>query len=111
MVMLEAKNIFHIDWNALLEKIRTYSPRKTGALSEHWNIVEQSETRAVFENDLPYARIQDIGGTIPAVDGKLMVFEIGGETIYTTKRKAIFLKGSNYTQHAFDDWFTGQGRN
>jgi hypothetical protein len=99
-----------INWQGLLDRIKTFSPRKTGALAESWIIVDSSNTKAIFQSDKPYAEIQDKGGFVPPVEGKLMVWESGGETIFSMRRKGFSLPGSNYTQRAFDDWFTGLGR-
>lgn len=43
------------------------------------------------QNTVPYAAIHEFGGTInvPAVDGKLMVFQKAGQTIFTTKHVAF----------------------
>lgn len=38
-----------------------------------------------------YPASLNFGAEIPPVDGKLMVFQINGETIYTTKRKGFHL--------------------
>ncbi len=45
----------------------------------------------IFGRNVPYARILNYGGTInvPAVDGKLMVFERAGQTVFTTRHKAF----------------------
>lgn len=44
-----------------------------------------------FGSTVPYARIHNYGGTIeiPEVSGKLMVFERGGETIFTRRHRAF----------------------
>lgn len=56
-------------------------------------------------NPLPYADIQDIGGIIPAVSGKLMVFESSGETVFTMKRGPITIKPKHFTEKAIDIWY------
>ena len=58
-----------------------------------------------IQSQLPYANIQDIGGIIPSVSGKLMVFELRGETVFTMKRGPITIKPKHFTEQAVNMWW------
>jgi hypothetical protein len=96
-----------VDWSKMLDKIRAFAPRKSGRLASSWHISESTDTSATLSSTLPYARIQDLGGAIPPVSGKLMVFKLGNTTIFTMKRKGFTLPGSQYTERAFHDFIEG----
>lgn len=60
-----------------------------------------------IQSPLPYAEIQDVGGTIPAFSGKLMVFKSGGEDVFTMKRGPIVIRPKHYAEKAVNRWYKG----
>jgi len=94
-----------------------HSPVDTGALRASWSdpgtVRLKSDGTVILDNPLPYARIQDTGGYIPPYEcppGKVMVAEIGGETVFFTKRKGFDLPGQHYVMDALAD-FASQPEN
>jgi phage gpG-like protein len=51
-----------------------------------------------FGRTVPYAAIQNYGGTIPEVSGKLMVFERAGATVFTMRHRAFDLPARNFLE-------------
>lgn len=63
----------------------------------------------VYSSGVPYARIQEYGGQtkahiIEAVNGKALMFNIGGKTIFATRvnHPGSTIKASRYMGQAFD---------
>lgn len=52
---------------------------------------------------VPYARPLEYGATIPAVSGKLMVFEKDGQLVFTRKRRSFQLKEYRYLRSSLED--------
>jgi hypothetical protein len=102
---------YDIKWQGLLDQIKAFSPRKSGRLAESWSIIEETPTSVTIQSDSPEAQMQDIGGWVPPVTGKLMVWQAQtGETVFAMSRRGFMLKGSHYTARADDAWFTELGR-
>jgi hypothetical protein len=64
-----------------------------------------------IDNALPYAKIQDQGGHIPAYDivkakgpGHVMRAKIDGKVRFFTKRTGFDLKAQNYVQAGINEW-------
>lgn len=100
-----------IPFSKYLEFLKMRVPRKTGALAESWRIIETGQFYTIFASNLPYARIQDIGGRIPKSgsfvypkNGKVMHFFINGKEIYTNKIAARMLPGFHYTKDSWNDF-------
>jgi hypothetical protein len=64
------------------------------------------------DNVVPYAAIQNYGGTIPAVEDKLMVFEGSSEVVpgvwskdlvFTRRHRAFQLPARNYLETSFEE--------
>lgn len=64
------------------------------------------------KNVVPYAAIQNYGGTIPAVEDKLMVFEGSSEVlpgvwdknlVFTRRHRAFQLPARNYMETSFEE--------
>lgn len=59
------------------------------------------------KNVVPYAAIQNYGGAInvPEVTGKLMVFERGGETVFTRRHRAftVQMPARNYMESSLEE--------
>lgn len=66
-----------------------------------------------IKSDLPYARIQDEGGTIPAhtqMPGRPnMMFRAGGRVVFTRSRGPITIKPKHYIKSIVDDWLARRG--
>ena len=99
----------------LRELIQKHSPVDTGALRRSWNdprTVQILPTGVVeIDNPLPYARIQDVGGTIPKYDiikakgpGHVMRAVINGKVRYFTKRGPIKIKAQHYVRAAVQEF-------
>ena len=60
-----------------------------------------------FGRTVPYAAIHNYGGKInvPAVEGKLMVFQSGGETVFTMKHRAftVEMPARNYLESSAEE--------
>ena len=60
-----------------------------------------------FGRTVPYAAIHNYGGTIsiPAVEGKLMVFERAGDTVFTMRHKAftVTMPERNYLESSLEE--------
>lgn len=66
--------------------------------------VSDNQTELTLEINLPYARIVDQGGTIPAVSGKWMLWRSGGTTKLRRSRRGYTIKGKDYVSKGFADW-------
>jgi hypothetical protein len=91
----------NINWKKYLDHLRKEVPVKTGALQASWYLVNSGVSWAVYESKLKYARIQDQGGSIPPVFGKLMVFETSTGKVFPRKRRGVTIKGNQYSSKAF----------
>lgn len=89
----------------IYESIKTeFIPESTGALLRSNTFsVDLQNKRVEWKNVAPYAVIQDKGGTIPAVEGKLMVAYIDGAFRFFNKRKAFNITGKNYVNKMIDE--------
>jgi hypothetical protein len=56
-----------------------------------------------FGNTALYAVFQEQGASIPAVEGKLMVFEVGGKKIFTMRRAAFTLPARPFLSTSLDE--------
>ena len=56
-----------------------------------------------FGATAPYAIYQERGASIPAVDGKLMVFQKDGNTVFTTKHRAFELPARPFLGPSLDE--------
>ena len=97
--------------------IKRKAPVDTGRLKRSWDdprTVQMKGDTIEIDNKLPYAKIQDEGGTIPPYDiiaargpGKVMRAEIpkgSGQIRYFTKRDKIVIKPQNYVAEAIAEW-------
>ena len=70
-------------------------------------------TGVIITSDLPYARIQDQGGTIKAhtqpAGAPNMMFRAGRKVVFTRHRGPIKIKAQNYVNKAVEDWVTKRG--
>ena len=70
-------------------------------------------TGVIIRSDLPYARIQDQGGTIKAhtqpAGAPNMMFKRGGKFVFTRQRGTIRIKSQKYFDKALTDWVTKRG--
>lgn len=75
--------------------------------------LNRKKTGVLIHSDLPYARIQDKGGKIPAhtqpAGAKKMMFKAGGKLRFVRHRKGFRLKGTDYTKAAVEEWRTRRG--
>lgn len=103
---------YEVDFQRLLEdtlqELKStapiYTPKLTGALlANHTFTLSLANKSITWKNVLPYAVIQDTGGTVPAVEGKLMVAYIDGAFRFFTKRKTFNIKGKFYVSKTVDD--------
>jgi len=99
----------------LRELIAKNSPVDTGALRASWSdpstVSIKDDGTVIIDNPLPYARIQDVGGYIPPYDiveakgpGHVMVANIGGQTVFFTKRRGFELPGQHYVLDALNEY-------
>ncbi len=94
--------------------IKAKAPVASGKLKRSWNdprTVQVIDGKIEIDNPLPYARIQDQGGTIPPYNiidakgpGHVMRAVIGGQVRYFTKRGEIEIKAQNYVSEAIAEW-------
>lgn len=56
-----------------------------------------------FGRTVPYAAAQNYGAYIPEVSGKLMVFEVGAQTIFTMRRRAFDLPARNFMESSLEE--------
>jgi len=95
--------------------IKASCPVDSGDLKKSWNdpltVQARPDGSIEIDNPLPYARIQDQGGTIPPYDiiaakgpGHVMRATINGQVRYFTSRKEIVIKPQHYVQKAINQW-------
>lgn len=95
--------------------IQRHAPVDTGALKASWDdprTVQILPNGTVqIDNPLAYARIQDVGGTIPPYDiieakgpGHVMRAEINGKIVFFTKRGAINIKPQHYVRKGLEEF-------
>ncbi len=107
---IEAKRL-----RSLRLTIKANAPVDSGKLKRSWDdprTVQRLPSGVVqIDNKLPYARIQDEGGTIPPYDiiaakgpGHVMRAVIAGQVRYFTKRGKIKIEPQNYISKAVTQW-------
>lgn len=80
---------------------------KNSGFTEEQYSSGQAQGWVGFGRTVPYARILNDGGIIevPAVDGKLMVFQRDGYTVFTTKHRAftVNMPARNYLESSLEE--------
>ncbi len=95
--------------------IKANAPVDSGKLKRSWDdprTVQRLPSGVVqIDNKLPYARIQDQGGTIPPYDiiaakgpGHVMRAVIAGQVRFFTRRGKIEIAPQNYVSRAVSQW-------
>ena len=69
--------------------------------SIHISLVDEHSV-TVTASGLPYNVIHQLGGTIPPVEGKLMVFQSAGKPVFTMRHKEIQIPSRRYMRF-YDD--------
>ncbi len=76
---------------------------KNSGFMEVTETPELLEGTVSFGRTVPYAAIQNYGGTIPEVTDKLMVFQRDGATIFTRRHRAFDLPARNYMESSLEE--------
>lgn len=80
---------------------------KNSGFSEVTETADAMTGNVSFGATVPYAAIHNYGGDIdiPAVDGKLMVFERGGATVFTRKHRAftVYMPARNFMESSLEE--------
>lgn len=89
-------------------KQRSGNLKRSGFVQEPTSGLDGQYTAYVgFGGTVPYAAIHNYGGTIhiPEVVGKLMVFQVGGETVFTTRHRAfdVEMPERNYLESSAEE--------
>ena len=80
------------------------TPVDSGVLRDSWSVVQLDQDTLLATNTQPYAAIQQFGGFVPPVSGKLMRADFGNGPQFFTSRKGFTLPGQHYVEKALEAW-------
>lgn len=100
---------FFSDETAMLRALRDETPVKSGRLAASWHLgpdgisFNRKGDGFTIRNQLPYAHIQDKGGTIPArraVNARVMHFFYNGEELFRQRVGPSRIPPQNFVRRA-----------